>query len=131
MTSSSPARPPTDAIVGIVGAGVTGRRLASFASNEGLRVAVFDPSSPGTPREVVRVGTAGDLAVTDVVALCHPHPHAELAGEYLAAGTSVVSISADIADVRDLLDLDAHAKHHGAALIVGAAMSSSKSVGSV
>ena len=84
---------------------------------------MFDPASPGTPREVVRVGTASDLAVTDVVALCHPHPHADLAGEYLAAGTSVVSVSADISDVRDLLDLDAHAKHHGATLIVGAAMS--------
>jgi hypothetical protein len=71
----------------------------------------------------VRVGQAADLAVTDVVALCQPHPHAELAAEYLAAGTSVVSVSADVSDVRDLIDLDAHAKHHNAALIVGAAMS--------
>jgi hypothetical protein len=113
----------TEAIVGIVGAGVTGRRLAGFMLDQGLRVAVFDPASSGTRREAVRVGQAADLAVTDVVALCHPHPHAELAAEYLAAGTSVVSVSADISDVRDLIDLDAHAKHHGASVIVGAAMS--------
>jgi len=113
----------TDAIVGIVGGGVTGRRLTTLVLDQGLRVAVFDPASSGTRREAVYVGQAADLAVTDVVALCHPHPHAELAAEFLAAGTSVVSVSADISDVRDLLDLDAHAKHHGASLIVGAAMS--------
>jgi len=113
----------TDPIVGIVGAGVTGRRLAMFLLEQRLRVAVFDPVSPGIPREAVRVGQAADLAVTDVVALCHPHPHAVLAAELLAAGTSVVSVSPDMSDVRDLIDLDAHAKHHGAALIVGAAMS--------
>jgi hypothetical protein len=113
----------TDAIVGVVGAGVTGRRLATFMLGQGRRVAVFDPASSGMSREAVRVAQAADLAVTDVVALCQPHPHANLAAEYLAAGTSVVSVSADISDVRDLLDLDAHAKHHNAALIVGAAMS--------
>ena len=77
----------TDAIVGIVGAGVTGRRLATFMLADGRRVAVFDPESSTTSREAVRVGQAADLAVTDVVALCQPHPHAELAAEYLAAGT--------------------------------------------
>src|SRR6185436_5849990 len=96
----------TDAIVGIVGAGVTGRRLATFMLADGRRVAVFDPASSTTSREAVRVGQAADLAA-----------------EYLAAGTSVVSVSADVSDVRDLIDLDGHAKHHNAALIVGAAMS--------
>jgi len=113
----------TEAIVGIIGAGVIGRRLTTFVLEQGLRVAVFDPTGSGTRREAVRVGQAADLAVTDVVALCHPHPHADLATELLSAGTSVVSVSDDLADVRDLLDLDAHAKHHGASLVVGAAMS--------
>ena len=46
-----------------------------------------------------------------------------LAAEYLAAGVSVVSMSADITDVRTLVDLDDRARRSGAALIVGAAMS--------
>ncbi|HZX53502.1 MAG TPA: hypothetical protein VFE86_02425 [Ilumatobacteraceae bacterium] len=122
MTSTPPARTAADSIVGIVGAGVAGRRLAMFLLPEGTRVAMLDPAS-APPRGAVRVDHVADLAVTDVVALCHPHPHAELAAEYLAAGVCVVSMSADVSDVRDLIDLDAHAKHHGAALIIGAAMS--------
>lgn len=110
-------------IVGLVGYGVTGRRIGSHLLRQGTRVAVFDPATSGSPRGAVMVGHAADLAVTDVVALCHPHPHAQLAAEYLAAGVSVVSMSADIADVRALVDLDDLARGRGAVLIVGAAMS--------
>ena len=72
----------------------------------GTKVAVFDPAAPSTPQGALKVGHAADLAVTDVVALCHPHPHAQLAAEYLAAGVSVVSMSDDLADVRTLVELD-------------------------
>jgi hypothetical protein len=110
-------------IVGLVGCGVTGRRIATYLVHQGTKVAVFDPAMGGVPTDAVRVGHAADLAVTDAVVLCHPHPHAQLAAEYLAAGVSVVSMSADIDDVRALVDLDERARHGGAALIVGAAMS--------
>jgi hypothetical protein len=119
MTSAADAAP----IVGVVGYGVTGRRLGTFLVRNGHNVAVFDPQVSGLPAGVVKIGEAADLAVTDVIALCHPHPHAELAAEYLAAGVSVVSMSADIADVRALLDLGDLARRHDAVLIVGAAMS--------
>ena len=119
MTSTNEVSP----IVGLVGYGVTGRRIAAQLLDLKVRVAVFDPAMSASPRGAIRVGDAADLAVTDVVALCHPHPHSQLAEEYLAAGISVVSMSADISDVRALVDLDGVARRHGAALIVGAAMS--------
>ena len=114
---------PAAPIVGLVGYGVTGRRVGAHLLGEGTRVAFYDPAVSGAPRGAITVGHATDLAVTDVVALCHPHPHSQLAAEYLASGVSVVSTSADITDVRVLVDLDDLARRHGAVLVVGAAMS--------
>ncbi len=113
----------TSPIVGLVGYGVTGRRIGAQLLDLKVRLAVFDPAVSASPRGAIKVGDAADLAVTDAVALCHPHPHSQLAEEYLVAGVSVVSMSADISDVRALVDLDDVARRHGAALIVGAAMS--------
>ena len=110
-------------IVGLVGYGVTGRRIGTHLLRGSTNVAIFDPAGPAVPRGAAKVGHAADLAVTDVVALCHPHPHAQLAAEFLANGVSVVSMSADIDDVRTLVDLTDRARRGGAALIVGAAMS--------
>jgi hypothetical protein len=110
-------------IVGLVGYGITGRRVATYMTRQATKVAIFDPAMSAAPRAAVKVGHAADLAVTDVVVLCQPHPHAVLTAEYLAAGVSVVSMSADVADVQELVDLDERARHGGAALIVGAAMS--------
>jgi hypothetical protein len=119
MTPPDPVAP----VVGLAGFGVTGRRIGWHLLRHGTRVAVFDPATSGSPRGAVTVDHAADLVVTDVVALCYPHPHAQQAAEYLAAGVSVVSMSVDIADVRALLDLDNLARRRGAVLIVGAAMS--------
>jgi hypothetical protein len=119
MTRSESVAP----IVGLVGYGVTGRRIAAELLSQNFRVAVFDPAVSAPPPDAVVVGDAADLGVTDVVALCHPHPHSQLAEEYLAAGISVVSMSADLDDVRALVDLGDFAKGRGASLIVGAAMS--------
>lgn len=117
--------PATDSapIVGVGGYGVAGRRVVLHLLRDGIRVALFDPRLAGTHRGAVVVGHASDLAVTDVVVLCHPHPHAQIAAEYVNAGVSVVSMSADVSDVRVLVDLDDIARRNGAALIVGAAMS--------
>ena len=119
MTTPDSASP----IVGLVGYGVTGRSIGAQLLDLKIRVAVFDPALAVASRGAIKVGDASDLAVTDAIALCHPHPHAQLAEEYLAAGVSVVSMSADISDVRALVDLDDLARRRGAALIVGAAMS--------
>lgn len=115
--------PDTSPIVGLVGYGVTGRRIGARLVQNATRVAIYDPVAVGAPRGAVHVGQPGDLSVTDVVVLSSPHPHARLAAEFLAAGVSVVSLSADVDDVRTLVDLDHRARRGGAALIVGAAMS--------
>ena len=120
---------PGERIVGLVGYGVTGRRVGARLVQHGTKVAVFDPSGagegtpPGLRNSAVHVNEPADLAVTDVVVLCSPHPHAQLAAEYLAAGVSVVSMSGDVADARTLVELDDRARRGQAALIVGAAMS--------
>jgi hypothetical protein len=113
----------TAPIVGLVGYGVTGRRIGARLVQNGTKVAIYDPVSAGSPRGAVHVGQPADLAVTDVVVMSSPHPHAELAAEYLANGVSVVSLSAAVDDVRALVDLDDRARREGAVLIVGAAMS--------
>ena len=115
--------PRPSPIVGLVGHGVTGRRIASQLLRSGVRVAVFAPHVVGVPRGTVVVGEVMDLAVTDAVVLCHPQPHAQIAAEFINAGVAVVSMSADIGDVRVLIDLDDVARRSGVALIVGAAMS--------
>src|SRR4029079_9228304 len=66
MTPPNPAAP----IVGVVGYGVTGRRLGTFLLRQGTNVAIFDPAVSGGPRGAVRGSAAGDLSVTDVVARC-------------------------------------------------------------
>jgi hypothetical protein len=119
VTSTATAAP----IVGLVGHGVTGHRIAGHLIGQHLRVAVFDMAGPGALRGAVAVNDLEDLLVTDVVALCHPHGHAAVAEKLLAAGISVVSMSAEIGDVQSLLDLDDFGRAHGATLIVGAAMS--------
>ncbi|HEX3088307.1 MAG TPA: hypothetical protein VHQ23_06600 [Ilumatobacteraceae bacterium] len=113
----------TTPIVGLVGYGVTGRRIGARLVHSGTRVAVYDPAGVNAPRGAVHVGQPSDLAVTDVVVLSSPHPHAQMAAEFLANGVSVVSLSADVADVRTLVELDHRARRGNAALIVGAAMS--------
>jgi hypothetical protein len=119
MTSTGPTTP----IVGLVGYGVTGSRIGSHLLQRGARVAIYDPALSGSTRGALTVDRASDLAAADVVGLCHPHPHAQLAAEYLNHGVSVVSMSAEVGDVRRLVELDSRARRRGAVIIVGAAMS--------
>ena len=99
-----PSTPIADsaAIVGVVGYGVTGRRLGTLlAAPASCDVAVFDPASAGRPAWGGSRSVAPPTScVTDVVALCQPHPTPSWPANYLAAGVSVVSMSADIADVQ-------------------------------
>jgi hypothetical protein len=109
----------SEGIIGVVGCGVTGGRVVSSLSSAGRRVAVHDTLLVTLPNGVVRVEDAADLAVCDVVVLVHPSPHAKLARRLLLSGTSVVSLSDDLDDVRALLALQAEAEANGAVLIVG------------
>jgi hypothetical protein len=124
MTSPAAATPTAvSSIVGVVGYGVTGSRVGAQLARQRLRIAVFDPTVYVKRVGVVNVHQSADLAATDVIALCQPGGHAELAADYLAEGVCVVSTSADVADVRAMLELDDLARRHEATLIIGAGMS--------
>jgi len=120
-------------MIGVVGAGVTGarivdqlcaakednvllhdvqplvaQRLASFRRGETTRVSVVDVHA---------------LNSAPVVILACKAPHATFAQHLLGAGVSVVSLSDDVTDVLQLLELNEVAKSNRRTLIVGAASS--------
>lgn len=111
-------------IVGVMGCGVTGSRVVGHLVQRGARVAVYDPHAGVGVRRlgVVLVDAVTDLAVSDVVVMCQPGPHAELADAMVASGAAVVSVSDDLADLRDLLALDGAAARRGVPVVVGAGM---------
>lgn len=123
--SSEVTRPPRvkktggGGIVGVVGCGVTGSRVVTNLTSVDRRVAAYDRRSVSLPAGVVRVDDASDLAVCDVVVLAQPAPHAQVARRLLQAGTSVVSVSDDLDDVRELLTLHGEAAANDAVLVVG------------
>lgn len=112
-------------IVGLVGHGVTGGRVAAHLVARQVRVAVHDPSPAVSARgtNTVRVDSPLDLASCDVVVLCQPAPHLDLVRQLLGAGTPVVSLSDDLDDLKELLELQSVAINGGAALVLGAGMS--------
>ncbi|MEN9824183.1 MAG: hypothetical protein RLZ04_2609 [Actinomycetota bacterium] len=115
------------AIVGILGCGVTGGKVAQYVAGAGVRVAIHDPAPAGIESVVrrtkgVRVEQPLDLAVCDVVVVASPAPHAARVGELLRLGVNVVSVGDDLADTRHLLDLHETAVASGARLVVGAGL---------
>lgn len=117
----------TTPIVGVVGCGVTGSRVVARLGRHGHRVAAFDvvhghAVACTRPIAGVVVDRVGDLSVCDVVVLCHPAPHAELAAQFLRDGTAVVSMSDDLDDLRLLLALTDLTRRHQAPLLVGSGM---------
>lgn len=116
----------TAPIVAIVGCGVTGARIAEVLAAAGARIALVDHRTDiadGVARSVggVRVEFA-EAVHADIAVLAHPAPQAPTAAKFLIAGVPVVSMSDDLDDVRDLLDLDPLAVQNDVTLVVGAAM---------
>lgn len=102
--------PPT---IALVGSGVVGERVAK-------RIEVVAPDA-----RFAAVDTRGwsDIAGCELAILAQPGPHAPLAADLLADGTSVVSICDTLDDVRAMLDLDDVARSAGCTAVVGAGMS--------
>jgi hypothetical protein len=115
------------AVVAVIGAGVTGSRVASnLAGIDGLRIGIVD-SRDDVASAVARHmhGAVIDLAlakVADVAVLSLPAPHAELAAELLDNGVAVVSMSDDVDDIEALLAMHPLAERRRVACVVGAAM---------
>lgn len=123
----SESRASSTPIVGVVGAGVTGSRVAAHLAASGTRVAVFDVLHGAAVAATRRVGgvvvdSVSDLEVCDVVAVCSPAPHAELVATFLRSGTPTVTIGDDLDDLRLLVALDDVARHHGVPLMLGVGM---------
>jgi len=123
MTSPEPHRP----IIGVVGCGVTGSRVVAHLAAEGARVAVFDQArsvASATARRVkgIVLDRVNELTACDVVVLCQPAPHLDLAGWLVDEHTAVVSMGDDLDDVRVLLALHDRAARGGVPLVVGAGM---------
>lgn len=124
VTAGADAGDRPGAIVGVVGCGTTGARVVAHLVARKVQVAVYDPRAGlGVRRKgVVLVESVDDLAVCDVVVLCQPAPHAELAERLIRDGTNLVSIVDDLDDVRALLDLDRAAQMSGSTVVIGAGM---------
>ncbi|MFA5775263.1 MAG: hypothetical protein WC864_07790 [Ilumatobacteraceae bacterium] len=120
-------------MIGVVGAGVTGARIVDqLCAAKEDEVLLFDHQSPVAQRIAsfrrdettrVRVVDAEALTSAPVVILACSAPHAVLARELLEAGVSVVSLSDDVTDVLQLLELNQVAILERQTLIVGAASS--------
>lgn len=109
-------------IVGLVGHGVTGSRVAGHLLDHHLRVAAYDPVAFPPKAGLVRVGDPTDLATCDAVVLCSPRPQQPLAERFLAAGVPVVAIADDLDDLVGLVHLHQAAQAAGVPLLVGAGM---------
>lgn len=117
----------------VVGAGAVGvraaRQLLFLGDVESL--VVVEPKRDRLDKVVQSLGrpaTAGaDLGAAakeaDVVILAGPRGHLAAAEAALDHGASVVSVSDDVDDVRDLLALDAEAVERGLHVVVGAGFS--------
>ena len=117
----------------VVGAGAVGvraaRQLLFLGAVESL--VMVEPKQARLDAVVESLGApataATDLAPAaggvDVVLLAGPRGHLAAAQAALDAGASVVSVSDDVDDVRDLLTLDAEAVERGLHVVVGAGFS--------
>ena len=126
--SNGPHAPARDQpIVGVVGCGVTGTKIVALLAARGARVAVYDTirgaaSAAARTSGAVVVERVNDLIAADLVVMCQPAPHAELASRFLRDGTPVVSISDDLDDLRVLLGLADVTGRSEVPLVIGAGM---------
>lgn len=116
------------AIIGVLGAGVTGQAVGRTLRHRGLRTAWFDVQPGAARRAADRYGgvvlhSEFDLASTDAVVVASPRPHAPIVSLLLAEGCNVVSVGDDLRDVPAMCDQADSAVAAGARLVVGAGMS--------
>ncbi len=119
----------TNPTISIVGAGASGVQCVRALVPQGgptIEVCVSDERSEARAAVIEEMGqrvVVSDRPVfdADVVVLATPvGTHAALAAAAIARGSSVVSMSDGIDDVRDLISLDRAAEEAGVSLVVGA-----------
>ena len=115
--------------VGVIGLGTVGARVVrQLLANDTVDSIQMYDIKPDRAREVATtmqectsaVGSPHDFDV-DVVVLCGAGgSHGSYANNAMLAGQHVVSVGDGMADIKDLLDLDAEARVRGLSVIVGA-----------
>ena len=116
------------AIVGVVGAGVSGQAVGRTLRHRGLRTAWFDIDRAMAGKASKRFGgivlaSIAELGAVDAVVVATPAPQAPVVSALLAEGVHVVSLGDDLDDVPALCDLGAAATRVDRCLVVGAGMS--------
>ena len=117
--------------IGIIGLGAVGTRLARqlVSADDTADVVLRDERRPRLEAIVASLGDRSRIddgaydapMAVDAVVLAGPvGTHGRVAARFVRAGIPVVSVSDGIADVRDLLDLDAEARERGLSVVVGA-----------
>ncbi len=122
--------------IAVLGAGAVGARAVRqlVATDEVDKVVVADRDDERARQVVRSMADAGRVRTTPVgerwwqgaavAVLAHAGgDHAPMAERLVAAGVSVVSVSADVGDVRALLALDARARDQQCHVVVGAGFS--------
>lgn len=123
--------PAAPALVSVVGVGATGSEaVAELLAEPSLSVVVHDlrPEAQMAMLHKVELRDRGRVSVGDrigngaqVTVLATPTgTHGSLAAECIAGGSSVVSLSDGITDVRDLFALHSDAERAGVSVVVGA-----------
>jgi hypothetical protein len=97
----------------VVGHGVVGDRVVRR-----LPTAVVGVEVVGLDRHQ-QVTSGRALPQVDLAVLTHPQPHHDAALELLERGVHVISVSDDLDDVRELVELDDLARSNGVSLVVG------------
>lgn len=118
---------PSGAIVGVIGAGVTGSAIGRALVRRRLRVAWFDERVGVAVRAARRHGGVpvddiGELEATDAIVIATARQHVAIAERFVRAGVHVVSTGDDLDDVQALLLLEHLAIANGRSLVVGAAL---------
>src|SRR4051812_27026968 len=111
----------------VVGAGAVGVRAARQLVFLGAldSIAIVEPRQGRQEAVVASLGEPAFAApeleavvgAADVVVLAGPAGHRELAETALDHGVSVISVSDDVDDVRDLLALDAEARERNVSVV--------------
>jgi hypothetical protein len=127
MTAPVPPPDPAAPIVGVVGCGVTGSRIMRHLAGHHLRVAAYDDwkgaaYTAARPAGAVVMDQVTDLIPCDVVVVCTPAPNTETVALFLREGTSVVTLSDDLDDLRQLIGLEDLCRRGKASLVMGAGM---------
>jgi saccharopine dehydrogenase-like NADP-dependent oxidoreductase len=120
-------------VIGVIGAGVTGSRVVEhLVATSNNSILLHDQDLYGAQRlcavhrdhsPAVRVVDFETVATASVVVLACGSPHAPITQQLLARGVSVVSLSDDVTDVMNLLNLHDDFQAKGKVLVVGAAAS--------